>query len=85
MALHVQRKRLPRVPLARWITDRYGLPCFLDNDVKAATFAERVFGVGRSCDNFAYVNIGTGIAPALSLGTVAAAGPTMLGRSGTWL
>jgi predicted NBD/HSP70 family sugar kinase len=50
------------IPLARWITDRYGLPCFLDNDVKAATFAERVFGVGRSCDNFAYVNIGTGIA-----------------------
>ena len=50
------------IPLAEWIMDKYGLPCSVDNDVKAATAAERVFGIGTTCSNFAYVNIGTGIA-----------------------
>jgi predicted NBD/HSP70 family sugar kinase len=40
----------------------------MENDVKAAALAERALGHGREVDNFAFVNIGTGIAMGLMLG-----------------
>ena len=38
------------------------MPCHIDNDVKSATRAERVWGFGQISKNFIYVNVGTGIA-----------------------
>ncbi|MBB3128424.1 putative NBD/HSP70 family sugar kinase [Paenibacillus rhizosphaerae] len=50
------------VALASLLQERYGYPCRLENDVKAAALAERTFGAGRATDHFIYLNIGTGIA-----------------------
>lgn len=50
------------VDLANLIRERYGLPCFVDNDVRSATKAELLFGHGRSSRHLIYLNIGTGIA-----------------------
>ncbi len=50
------------LPLAAIVRERYGLPCYIDNDVKCATRAEQLFGVGRSTGDFIYINFGTGIA-----------------------
>ena len=50
------------IALASVLSERYGIPCRIDNDVKSATRAERVWGVGRFSQNFVYINVGTGIA-----------------------
>lgn len=50
------------LPLARIVSERYGTPCRIDNDVKCATRAEQMFGAGRESRDFIYINIGTGIA-----------------------
>lgn len=54
--------RKETVALAGLIRQRYGLPCFVDNDVRSATKAELLFGHGRSSRHLIYLNIGTGIA-----------------------
>lgn len=60
--LEIDPSRTTALPVAKKITARYGLPCFLDNDVRSATKAEMLFGYGRRSKNFTYINIGTGIA-----------------------
>lgn len=50
------------IALAKELEDTYGIPCHIDNDVKSATRAERVWGFGQISKNFVYVNVGTGIA-----------------------
>lgn len=54
--------RTQPLELAKSLSHIYNLPCYIDNDVKSATRAERLFGYGRKSDNFIYINIGTGIA-----------------------
>lgn len=54
--------RTAPLPLAAMVGERYALPCYIDNDVKCATRAEQLFGIGRSTRDFIYINIGTGIA-----------------------
>lgn len=58
----ISPERCGTLPVAEILSRRYGLPCFLDNDVRSATKAEMIFGHGRSSRNFTYINIGTGIA-----------------------
>jgi predicted NBD/HSP70 family sugar kinase len=60
--LQIDPKRTQPIPLAKELTTLYGLPCFIDNDVKAATRAEQRFGFGQLSENFIYINVGTGIA-----------------------
>lgn len=50
------------VPLAEIIGARLGMPCAIDNDVRAAVTAELLLGCGRYSDDFAYLNVGTGLA-----------------------
>lgn len=54
--------RTQPIELAKEIGEIYGISCRIDNDVKSATRAERVWGVGQFSKNFIYINIGTGIA-----------------------
>ncbi len=54
--------RTQPIALAARLSERYGIPCRIDNDVKSATRAERVWGVGRFSRHFVYINVGTGIA-----------------------
>ena len=60
--LEIDAKREDALPVARILSERYGLPCFLDNDVRSATRAEMLFGRGRNSKDMIYINVGTGIA-----------------------
>lgn len=60
--LQIDPKRDEKLDLADLLSKRYGLPCFVDNDVKSATRAEMLWGRGREMEHFVYINVGTGIA-----------------------
>jgi len=60
--LDIDPDRIENLPLCQTISDKFGLPCFMDNDVKSATRAEMKWGEGKDSSNFLYLNIGTGIA-----------------------
>lgn len=50
-----------RVPLAKMITDRTGLPCKLTNDANAAAVGENVYGVAKGMKDFIVITLGTGV------------------------
>lgn len=54
--------RKETVEIGKIVSQRYGLPCFVDNDVRSATKAELLFGRGQASRHLIYINIGTGIA-----------------------
>jgi predicted NBD/HSP70 family sugar kinase len=60
--LQIDPRRTQTIPMAHELAELYGIPCFIDNDVKAATRAEQLFGFGQISQNFIYINVGTGIA-----------------------
>ncbi|MDR3060880.1 MAG: ROK family protein [Dysgonamonadaceae bacterium] len=60
--LQIDPTRTQSISLAKELSDLYGIPCRIDNDVKSATRAERYFGFGQISKNFIYINVGTGIA-----------------------
>lgn len=60
--LQIDPGRTHPIPLAEKLTNRYDIPCFIDNDVKSATRAEKAFGYGQASNDFIYINVGTGIA-----------------------
>ncbi|RLP83183.1 ROK family transcriptional regulator [Mycetocola lacteus] len=49
------------VPVAALLGERLGLPIVLENDVRALTIAEQMFGRGAGTHSFAMVTIGAGI------------------------
>jgi glucokinase len=53
------------VSLGKRLSDQYGFPVALDNDVHAATLAEMYWGIGTESDDFLYLNVGTGISAGL--------------------
>ena len=53
------------IPLADILTKKMGLPAVLDNDMHSAAMAELLLGCGKYCDDFIYLNIGTGLAAGL--------------------
>ena len=60
--LQIDPSRTQPIALAKELAEIYGISCHIDNDVKSATRAERVWGFGQISKNFIYLNIGTGIA-----------------------
>lgn len=60
--MEVDTDRHTPIPVAEILSKQYGLPCFLDNDVRSATKAEMLFGYGKQTRDMIYINIGTGIA-----------------------
>ena len=60
--LEISGDRKESVAVGALLSKRYGLPCFLDNDVRSALKAEMRFGKGKGIDDLIYVNVGTGIA-----------------------
>lgn len=48
--------------LCSMLSQRFGAPCCIDNDVHAATLAEIEFGCGRAQKDFVFINLGTGMA-----------------------
>lgn len=45
--LQIDPSRTQPIPLAAQLTEKFGIPCHIDNDVKSATRAERVWGFGQ--------------------------------------
>lgn len=50
-----------------FLKERFRIPAYIDNDVKAAACGELLFGAGKKYQNFICYNVGTGIAAALIL------------------
>src|SRR4051812_20303723 len=52
---------LTDVPMRQILTDRTGLPVYLDNDATVAALAEHLHGAGRGAKNVVLITVGTGI------------------------
>lgn len=66
--LQIDPSRTQTFELAKDLSECYGMPCHIDNDVKSATRAEIAWGFGRVSKDFIYINIGTGIAAGIVVG-----------------
>lgn len=60
--LQIDPSRDEKLDLGVLLSERYGIPCYIDNDVKSATRAEMLWGKGKDLRHFIYINVGTGIA-----------------------
>ncbi len=49
------------VPLTRMLTQRYGIPAFLQNDANACALVEWKLGAGRGTQNMIFLTMGTGM------------------------
>ncbi|QOJ15409.1 MAG: ROK family protein [Planctomycetia bacterium] len=56
------------IPLRRLLTERTGLPCFVENDANAAAFGEFVGGTQRAATDMVMLTLGTGIGGGVILG-----------------
>ncbi len=68
MAVMSTHLPLGGVPFAALVTERIGLPVFVDNDANAAMLAEWRFGSARGASDAALLTIGTGIGGGLIVG-----------------
>ncbi|MGG4344042.1 ROK family protein [Paenibacillus lautus] len=51
--------------IRRQVSDRYDTRVHVDNDVNVIAIAEKMYGVGKDCDNFVCLALGTGIGGAV--------------------
>ena len=58
---------IANVPLRDLMSERLGLPVFIDNDANMAALAEHRFGAGKGTRNLVLLTIGTGIGGGLVL------------------
>src|SRR5215218_6764505 len=59
---------LSDVPLREIVSERVGLPVFVDNDANVAAYAEYLFGAARGMPHMVMLTVGTGIGGGLILG-----------------
>ena len=59
---------LSDVPLRDIVSERTGLPVFVDNDATVAAYAEYLYGAGRGKPDMVMLTVGTGIGGGLILG-----------------
>jgi len=55
------------VPLGKMLTERLGVPCFIENDVNLGTLGEYALGAGRGVKSLVGIFVGTGIGGGLIL------------------
>ena len=48
-------------PLVEILSDRMGIPVYIENDTKAMTYGEYMSGLSNSYNNLCYINIGWGL------------------------
>ena len=56
-----------RVPVTALARERFGAPCFLENDANACALAEWRWGAGRGSRNMVFLTFGTGLGAGLIL------------------
>lgn len=49
------------IPMAKLISDKFGVPCTLTNDANAAAVGEMMYGAGRGMKDFIMITLGTGV------------------------
>ena len=49
------------IPIKRMITEKYGVPCVLENDANAAAWGEKWVGAGKDAESLVMITLGTGI------------------------
>lgn len=60
-------RSLEEINLKEVIERRFDLPCYVENDVKLAAFAENLFGQGKNHRNLVYIDINDGIGAGIIL------------------
>lgn len=55
-------------PIKDHLSETFGCPAYVDNDVNIMALGEQFAGLGRGVDNFIYVKIGTGIGAGIVVG-----------------
>jgi glucokinase len=66
------------LPMARRLTERFGVPAALRNDVQIAALGEERFGAGKGAADFLCVFVGTGVG-----GAIVRDGALVVGAAGT--
>ncbi len=66
------------VPLAKLMTERLGLPCFVENDANLACYGEYWLGAGQGTQNMCLLTLGTGVG-----GGIIISGQLLRGIDGT--
>ena len=56
------------VHVKQWLEERLDRPCFIENDVSAASAGESIYGAGKGMKNLVYLSLGTGIAAGIIIG-----------------
>lgn len=49
------------IPLARMVSEKFGIPCAVTNDANAAAIGEMTYGVARGLKDFIMITLGTGV------------------------
>src|SRR5205823_1857395 len=49
------------IPLAKLVTEKFGVPCSLTNDANAAAMGEMMYGAARGMRDFIVITLGTGV------------------------
>lgn len=49
------------IPLAKLVSEKFGLPAKLTNDANAAAVGEMIFGTAKGCKHFITITLGTGV------------------------
>lgn len=49
------------IPLARLVSDKFGIPCSVTNDANAAAIGEMTYGAARGLKDFIMITLGTGV------------------------
>lgn len=53
------------IPLAKLMSEKFGLPCRLTNDANAAAVGEMIYGAARGVKDFIMITLGTGMGSAI--------------------
>ena len=53
--------------ITKAFSNRFGLPCHLQNDANACALAEWLYGAGERCENMVFLTFGTGLGAGLIL------------------
>ena len=51
----------PNVPLAKLVTEKFGIPVAITNDANAAAIGEMTYGAARGMKDFIMITLGTGV------------------------
>mgnify|MGYP003290445766 CR=1 FL=1 len=55
------------VPITKLVSERFGIPAYLQNDANACALAEWLFGAGKGCRDMVFLPFGTGLGAGLIL------------------